>query len=207
MMYVLLGIQGSGKGTQARFLSKYLELEHISLGEYFRREVAEKTALGAVAHKYLSKGHLVPDKKVFQVVEDIFAGLGNGFIFDGFPRTLKQAEYLTNKHPVDRAIYLKLDDAIARERMKSRRICSNCRKDYNLLVNPPKVEGYCDVCNGAIVKRADDSNELIQNRLDLFHKETKPLIAYYEKIDKLSVVDAVGDIHDVFKDIIGKIGK
>jgi len=205
MIYVFLGMQGSGKGTQAKFLSKHLGLEHISLGEYFRREIAEQTQLGAIAHKYLSKGHLVPDKRVFHVVEGIFARKGKGFVFDGFPRTLQQAEYLTKKHPVDRVIYLELDDCIARERMMARRICSICKRDYNLLVNPPKIEGFCDGCRGAIIKRADDTDELIQNRLDLFHNETAPLTDYYEKIDKLSVINAVGDIHEIFEDIKDKI--
>ena len=205
MIYVFLGMQGSGKGTQAKFLSKHLGLEHISLGEYFRKEIADKTQLGAVARKYLSKGHLVPDKKVFQVLEGIFARKENGFVFDGFPRTITQAEYLTDKYSVDKVIYLKLEDTVARERMMSRRICSDCKRDYNLLVNPPKIEGYCDECNGEIIRRADDTDELIQNRLDLFQSETEPLTDYYRKINKLAIVNAVGDINDVFEDIKNKI--
>jgi adenylate kinase len=205
MIYVFLGVQGSGKGTQSKFLSDHFGLDHISLGEIFRKEIANNTELGKVAKKYLVKGGLVPDQKVLEIVDVLFIMQQKGFVFDGFPRTLRQAEYLTEKHHVDKVIYLELDDNVARERMAARRICVNCRKDYNLLVNPPKVKGKCDVCGSDIVRRADDTDELIQNRLDLFHKETKPLTEYYEKMGLLCVVNAIGDIHFIHEKILDEI--
>jgi len=205
MIYVFLGMQGSGKGTQAKFLSQHLGLEHVSLGEYFRTEMSSNTPLGVTAKQYISKGFLVPDEEVFGVINKIFMGMGKGFIFDGFPRTLPQAWYLSNLYPINKVIYLELDDNIARERMMARRICNDCKKDYNLLINPPKASSKCDICSGKIIKRADDTDELIQNRLDLFHNETKPLTDYYEKANLLTVINAVGDINDIFENIKNEI--
>jgi adenylate kinase len=206
MIYVFLGMQGSGKGTQAGFLSKHLDLEHISLGEYFRKQISKETPLGMLAHNYISKGNLVPDIEVFGIINKIFLQMKKGFVFDGFPRTLQQAWYLSNLYPIGQVVYLKLEDCVARERMMARRICDKCRRDYNLLVNPPKDINKCDVCGGAVVRRADDTDELIQNRLDLFHNETEPLTEFYQRANLLTIVNAVGDIHDIFADIKAKLG-
>jgi len=205
MIYVFLGMQGSGKGTQANFLSKHLGLEHISLGEHFRKQISNKTPLGMLAHKYISKGNLVPDVEVFSVMNKIFLQMDKGYVFDGFPRTLPQAWYLSNVCPISQVIYLKLEDCVARERMMARRICSNCKKDYNLLVTPPKEPNKCDKCEGKVIRRADDTDELIQNRLDLFHNETEPLTDFYVKSNLLTIINAVGDIHDIFADIKAKL--
>jgi adenylate kinase len=205
MIFVLLGMQGSGKGTQAKYLSEYLSLDHISLGEYFRLEMNSNTPMGLIAKQYISKGFLVPDEVVFGVINKIFMQMEKGFVFDGFPRTLHQAWYLANTYPINQVIYIELDDNIARERMMARKICSSCKTDYNLLVNPPKISNKCDICDATIIRRADDTDELIQNRLNLFHKETEPLTDFYEKSNLLTVVNAVGNISDIFSDIKQKL--
>jgi adenylate kinase len=205
MIYVLLGMQGSGKGTQAKRLSNYLGIEHINLGQYFRNEIAKKTPIGIIAYQYISQGNLVPDNIVCAVVESMFIKKYSGFVFDGFPRTIPQARYLNERHPVDKVIYLELDDSRAIRRMKARRICNSCRKDYNLLINPPKVEGVCDSCQDTVTARQDDTNELIQNRLDLFHTETKPLTDFYKNLGLLTVIDADDDINDIHKKILGHV--
>ncbi len=205
MIYVFLGIQGSGKGTQAKLLSKHLDLMHITLGDRFRQQISENTPLGKEASKYLSKGHLVPDEMVFEVVEEIFEHKKKGFVFDGFPRTLAQAEYLTEKHPVQKVIYLDLDDEVARSRMLARRICNNCKKDYNLLLKAPKNGFICDVCGGNIVKRDDDTDILINRRLELFHNETTPLIDYYRKKNLLEILNADDDIMKIHDEILNII--
>ena len=205
MIYVFLGIQGSGKGTQAKFLSNLLDLEHISLGDRFRKEITQKSDLGSTVKEYLSKGLLVPDSFVIEKIEEMFLRVVNGFVFDGFPRTIAQAEYLVNKHPIRRVIYLDLDDKFAKERMKARRICTRCKKDYNLLFNPPHIKDKCDVCGCKISPRADDTDELVQNRLDLFHKETEPLIEFFSGHSLLSTVNAIGDIQLIHKKILKEI--
>ena len=207
MLFVFLGIQGSGKGTQAKLLSQKLGLEHINLGEYFRRQIAENNPLGILAHEYLSKGHLVPDEIVCELVSKLMIKINKGFVFDGFPRTLSQAEYLHYITPVERVFYLELDDGIAKERMLARRVCSFCRKDYNLLINPPKESDICDKCGNIIVKRADDTIELIQNRLELFHNETHPLTEFYRSLDLLTVIKANADINEIHQQILSYASK
>ena len=202
MVYVFLGMQGSGKGTQAKLLSNYLKLEHINLGEFFRKQISEKTPLGLHVNEFISKGNLVPDEFVCETVSKMFILKGNGFVFDGFPRTTIQAEYLNIVYPVKKVFYLELDDLVAKERMMARRVCFNCRADYNLLSHPPKNINECDKCKGMIVKRADDTETLIQNRLDLFHNETEPLTAFYDKLGLLAKINADNCIDTIHKNIV-----
>jgi len=202
MIFVFLGIQGSGKGTQAKLLSKYLGIEHVNLGEFFRQQITEKTSLGVLVHSFISEGNLVPDELVCQIVSKLLLQKDKGFVFDGFPRTLNQAEYMNYVHPVKRVFYLELADNIARERMLARRICSECGIDYNLLIRPPKKEKICDKCGGEIIKRADDTIEFIQNRLDLFHQETQPLTDFYQNLGLLTVINANNPIESIHKLIV-----
>jgi len=202
MVFVFLGMQGSGKGTQAKLLSDFFGLEHVNLGEFFRKHISDKTPLGKLAHEYLSKGNLVPDELVCDIIGKMLLKKNNGFVFDGFPRTINQAEYLNFIYPVHKVFYLELDDARARERMMARRICAECKQDYNLLVFTPKTPDRCNICNGRLIKRADDTEELIQNRLDLFHNETQPLTSFYNELGLLSIINADSDIKYIHKQIL-----
>jgi len=202
MIVILMGIQGCGKGTQSQLLCRAKNFRHINLGELFRMHVSLETEIGKKANSYISRGLLVPDEVVYEVIESGLAEPATGKILDGFPRTLAQAEYLAQKHHIDKVISLELSDDIAKERMLARRNCSQCKKEYNLLNNPPQVAGICDICGGELECRADDKPELIQNRIDVFHKETKPLLDYYQKMGVLSIVDASGLIDDIHHEIL-----
>jgi len=202
MIVILMGIQGCGKGTQSQLLCRAKNFRHVNLGELFRMHVSLQTEIGKKADSYISKGLLVPDEVVFEVIESGLAEAATGKILDGFPRTLAQAEYLSQKHQIDKVISLELSDKIAKERMLARRNCSMCKKEYNLQNNPPKTADVCDICGGPLECRADDKPDLIDNRIDLFHKETKPLLDYYQKMGVLSIIDASGQINDIHQEIL-----
>lgn len=181
MIIVLMGIQGCGKGTQAKLLSVHKKWVHVNLGAMFRKEIKNHTPLGKHIKPILDSGQLVPDEYVFETIEKALGSRRRGFIFDGFPRTIKQAEYLVENHTLDLVIYLDLDDSIAESRMLARRICSHCHKDYNLISKPPQLENECDDCHAPLLIREDDSIEIIRKRIDLFHDQTKPLVEFFEK--------------------------
>ena len=197
MIYVFLGIQGSGKGTQAATLCKSFGYVHMNLGDLFRNHIDSMTEIGKEALSYISQGLLVPDMVVFKVVESAFKQPNKGMVLDGFPRTLQQAKYLTEHYTINKVFYLQLDDDIAMERMLARRMCNDCGGVYNILSKKPIVEGICDVCGKPLVKRADDNDIAIKNRLELFHKETMPLTDYFTKLGLLAVIDANGSIEVV----------
>jgi len=201
MIIIFMGIQGSGKGTQAQLFCKEKNYTHINLGELLRAHVSQKTDIGIKANGYISQGLLVPDEVVFEVIEDAINKPATGQVLDGFPRTTAQAEFLAKRHKIHRVIYLDLPDEKAKERMLARRSCPNCKIEYNLLSKPPQKADTCDVCGGPLVARADDTEALIQNRIDLFHQETKPLIDYYEAQGILAKVNAYGSISDIHNTI------
>ncbi len=209
MNIVLFGIQGSGKGTQAKLLSEKLAMKHINLGEMFRREIKEETEIGKIAKVYINKGNLVPDEFVYHMIDN-YVGLGiKGLIFDGFPRNKSQADYLVKHYHIDYVIYLDLDDAEAKKRISARVRCRNCHQNYNLLANAPKLDGVCDVCGGVVAPRDDDTPEAIDQRLARFHRETKSLIKYFERHKLLYKVNANDDIllvNEKILDIVNKDG-
>lgn len=202
---VLMGIQGSGKGTQARMLNKKYDFVHINIGAIFRKNIKEKTDFGLKIKKYLDSGKLVPDDFVFEMIDKHIDKKAKGFVLDGFPRTKHQADYLFERYHIDEIVYLKLDKKTALDRLTSRRICENCKADYNLKTKPPKKKGVCDYCGGKLVKRNDDSEKVIEKRFEIFEKTTKPVIDYCAKKHEINVVDAKEPPEVINKKIIQQI--
>ena len=192
MIIIMLGAPGTGKGTIAGILSKELNIPQVSTGDIFRKNIAEKTDLGRLAEGYISKGQLVPDDVTVKLVEDRLKkdDAQNGVILDGFPRTVAQAEALdailkNSNNKVDITINLTTPEEEIIERIINRRICSKCKRVYNLVLNPPKQEGICDKCGTELTARADDNEETIKSRLQTYFKQTSPLVDYYDKKDNL----------------------
>jgi len=209
---VLLGPPGSGKGTQAELLSKKYEIPHIAMGDILREEVAKKTPLGEKVNVYMSKGELVPDEIVIEVLKKRIqeADCKNGFILDGFPRTLNQAKALDNmlselNIKIDVAVYIDVPDEEIMRRLSLRRTCKVCGKVYNLHYNPPKQNGKCDVCGGELIIRNDDKPEVIKNRLRVYNERTRPLVDYYDHHKLLIRVSGVDSIDKVFHQIVEKL--
>ena len=206
---VLLGKQGAGKGTQAARLAEHYGVEHLSTGELFRASAAAGTAAGLEAKRYMDAGELVPDETVIKVVDERFTGdfLDRGFILDGFPRTLPQAEELEAvlaDHPLDAVLSLEVPTEIVLDRIAGRRVCENCGANYH--VNMPPTENWtCDECGGRVVQRDDDTEEAVQRRLEIYELETVPIIDFYDRLGKLVAVDAVGDGDEVFERLTKEI--
>lgn len=188
MNIIIMGAQGTGKGTVAGFLKERLNIPHISTGEIFRKNIKEKTELGEIAIKYADEGKLVPDEVTNKMVKNRIneADCENGFILDGYPRNLVQAEELDKmlaegNKKVDLVVYLTTPTEEIIDRVLARRECPNCKKIYNMILNKPKNGEMCDNCNVQLIKRADDTKEKLERRLDIFFKETHPVIDYYYK--------------------------
>ena len=203
MKLVFLGAPGSGKGTMASRMSEVLSIPHISTGDIFRLNISENTELGKKAKDYLTEGKLVPDEITIGMVQDRLDGVDctDGFILDGFPRTVPQAQALDSplihgNSRVDLVINLLVSEEEIFERITNRRVCSNCGAIYNLKNHPPKVEGICDVCSGKLILRKDDTPETLRSRLDTYYEQTSPLIAYYAKQGKLLKFDNAGQQND-----------
>jgi adenylate kinase len=204
---VMLGKQGAGKGTQASRVSEHFAIPHLSTGDMFRDQAASGTAFGLEAKRYMDAGELVPDEIVVGVVEECLARggrLGNGFILDGFPRTLQQAHELDrvlDGRPLDVAINIDVPRDIVLDRLAGRRVCESCQRVYHVNM-PPAHDWTCDTCGGRVVQRDDDSEEAIDRRLELYERETVPIIEYYRERGKLQVVDGVGEGDDVYERIL-----
>ena len=188
MIIIMLGAPGTGKGTIAGILTKELEIPQVSTGDIFRKHIKEQTELGKLAEKYISQGKLVPDDVTIDLVENRLkeADVQNGIILDGFPRTVKQAEELDKMlekegKQVDLVINLTTPEDEIVERIVNRRICSNCKAVYNLVLNPPKQEGICDKCGEELVQRKDDNPETVKLRFNNYIEQTSPLVDYYDK--------------------------
>ena len=209
MKIIMLGAPGAGKGTQAKMLSEKYGIPHISTGDIFRANIKNNTELGKKAKGYMDAGALVPDELVVDLVVDRIknADCIKGFILDGFPRTIPQAEALdyalnNQNEKIDYAINVDVPDDNIIQRMSGRRACVGCGATYHLVYNPPKKEGICDVCGQKLILRDDDKPETVKKRLDVYHAQTQPLIDYYEKAGKLKEVDGTQDVDKVFADIV-----
>lgn len=206
--YVIMGVQGSGKGTQAKLLADAFELEHISVGDIFRWNVQHHTKLGAQVKRIVASGHLVDDDLVEEVVRDRLAvhDWNYGFVVDGFPRNARQAEFFLESYDIDGVINLQLDDAEVARRVLARRLCGGCGLDYNLIFHRPAVDDRCDVCGGALVTRADDNPEALAVRLQAYHEQTKPLLALFERKEYVATIDAARPADEVHLDIRRRFG-
>jgi len=197
--FIIMGIQGSGKGTQAKLLAEDLDLEHISVGDIFRWNVQHHTKLGAQVKRIMASGHLVDDDLVESVVQDRLTAhdWNFGFIVDGFPRNARQAEFFLESYDIDGVINLHLPDEEVHRRVLARRLCSQCGLDYNLIAHRPQTEDTCDVCGGELVARADDNPEALAVRLSEYHNQTRPLIEIFQRKEYVATVDATRPIHEV----------
>lgn len=209
------GPQGSGKGTQAEKLVEKFNLAYIEMGGLLRKIAKEETPLAYKVSEAINvKGQLVSDEIIFQVIDNYLKGIGRleGILFDGFPRTLSQAEYferyLQNKgKKFDVVIFLTLPREVTFKRLMGRRICEKCGSTYNVLTKPPKKEGICDNCGGKLIIRADETPEKIEKRLNQFEKLTKPLMEFYKSKDILEEVDGDQSIEAVFEEILARLKK
>jgi adenylate kinase len=206
--YVIMGIQGSGKGTQAKLLSEAFDLVHISVGDIFRWNVQYHTKVGAQVRRTMAEGALVEDDLVASIVRDRLAlhDWNYGFVVDGFPRNVRQAEFFLESYDIDAVIVLDLpDDAVVR-RVLARRLCSQCGLDYNLMAHRPKVADTCDVCGGSLVVREDDNPEALAARTRDYHEKTKPILELFERKEFVVTVDATRSVADVQAEIRQQLG-
>ncbi|MCD6141660.1 adenylate kinase [Candidatus Acetothermia bacterium] len=202
---ILLGPPGAGKGTQAKRIVEKTGLLHLSTGDILRDEVARGTELGKQAKAYMDRGDLVPDELIIGMIRGRIEN-ADGFILDGFPRTVAQAEALEQITPVDVVIDIELERDEVIRRLSSRRVCRNCGRIYNLISNPPKVDGKCDACGGELYQRDDDRPEVIENRYDVYTSSTAPLIEFYRSRGLLVEVDGKADPDAIFARIMEIIG-
>lgn len=209
MNLILLGAPGAGKGTQAELLVKQLGIPAISTGNMLREAMANGTELGKKAKKYMDEGALVPDELILGIVADRVAqpDCEKGFILDGVPRTLAQAEALEAKGvKIDHVVSIEVDDAAIEGRMTGRRVCAKCGASYHIVANPPKQEGVCDSCGGSLVIRKDDKPETVRHRLEVYHASTEVLKDFYGKLGRLRIVNGNQPIGDANEDILKAIG-
>lgn len=214
MKIIMLGAPGAGKGTQAKKIAEKYGIPHISTGDIFRANIKNGTELGKKAKSYMDQGLLVPDELTCDLVVDRISqpDAAGGYVLDGFPRTIPQAEALTKAldakgEKIDFAIDVTVPDDHIITRMSGRRACLKCGATYHIKYNPPKQEGICDTCGSELVLRDDDKPETVQKRLDVYHEQTQPLIDYYTKAGALFHVDGTQDIDKVFADITARLGE
>jgi len=212
MKLILLGPPGVGKGTQAQLLSEEYGIPQISTGDILRAAIRSGTGLGKRANEYMSKGELVPDDIMLGLIREQLFGEEplDGFILDGFPRTLMQAKALNEMfaeydQTPDAVLSLEAEEELIMKRLSSRRICRNCGAVYNLITKPPKTEDLCDICNGPLYQRDDDKIETIKNRLEVYKKQTEPLIDFYQSTGLLISVQSSGSPQEVHRIITTKL--
>ena len=213
MKIIMLGAPGAGKGTQAKMLAEKYGIPHVSTGDIFRANIKNQTELGMEAKKYIDQGLLVPDELTVKILLDRVAkdDCKNGYVLDGFPRTIPQAEVLDKavselNESIDFAINVDVKDENIIRRMSGRRACLKCGATYHIEHIPPKQEGICDTCGSELVLRDDDKPETVKKRLEVYHEQTQPLIDYYNKKGILREVDGSQDMKDVFNAIVSILG-
>ena len=209
MKIIMLGAPGAGKGTQAKMISKKYDIPHISTGDIFRANIKEGTELGKKAKEYMDQGLLVPDELTVDLVVDRLQkdDCSKGFILDGFPRTIAQAEALKNANQgLDFAINVNVPDENIINRMEGRRACVGCGATYHVVYNPTKVDNVCDACGKELILRDDDKPETVKKRLNVYHDQTQPLIDYYAEVGILKTVDGTQNMEDVFNAIVTILG-
>lgn len=211
---ILLGPPGAGKGTQAVKIVEKYNIPHISTGDIFRENIKNETELGNRAKAYMDRGELVPDELVVEIATDRLTkdDCKNGFLLDGFPRTIFQAEKLDEflaqrGEKIDKVINIDVEKDALVKRITGRRVCKSCGASYHMVNIPPKKDGVCDLCNGELIQRADDTEETVLNRIDVYNKQTKPLVDYYDKAGVIINIDGNKDLDDVLADIVKGLGK
>lgn len=207
MRLIMLGPPGAGKGTQAKLLQDRFHIPQVSTGDILREAVKEGTKLGLQAKKYMDAGELVPDEVILGLIKERLGkeDCADGFILDGFPRTIAQAEALESLTQIDAVISIEVDPEELVRRLSSRRLCVSCGRDYNLISSPPKVEGKCDVCGGNLYQRDDDKEETIYNRFRVYESQTKPLKDYYAAKGLLKQIDGGRGVEEIFQVILDSL--
>lgn len=213
MKLIIIGAPGAGKGTQAEKLSEKLNIPHISTGDIFRSNISDNTQIGKQVRAYIDKGNLVPDELTIEIVKRRLQekDCANGFILDGFPRTIPQAEYLDKAADelnvsIDAVLDIVVSDKEVIKRISGRRVCPSCGMSYHISNIPPLVEGICDVCHSHIEIRDDDKEEILVERLKVYHEQTEPVINYYQKNGKLVVVNGRESLEDTTADVFKALG-
>ena len=208
MKLILLGAPGAGKGTQSAFIKDALKVPVISTGNLLREAIAQGTELGKQAKAYMDNGQLVPDELIIGLVKEKLEShdCDNGAIFDGFPRTVAQAEAMAAFSTVDVALSFEVPDEVIIKRMAGRRTCPKCHAVFHVEDNPPKVEGICDICGEALSIRHDDDPEVVAQRLNVYHEQTEPVKGYYEQLGKLKSVVGVGPVDEIRSNVFAVLG-
>lgn len=205
MNIIMLGAPGAGKGTQAEIISKDLGIPTISTGDIIRAALKNGTEMGLKAKSFIDKGHLVPDEVVIGIVTERIKqdDCQNGFILDGFPRTIAQAEALDKSDiKIDHVVDIEVDDELIYKRMSGRRVCEKCAKVYNVNTDrKPRIDGKCDVCAGTLIQRMDDNEETVRERLKVYYEQTHELKDYYDKRGLRGVIDGMKSLQDITKEI------
>jgi adenylate kinase len=209
VILVFLGPPGAGKGTQAKLLSQRMGFLHLSTGDLLREAVKNQTPLGKKAKEYMDRGELVPDELIVQLIEETMPKDGN-VILDGFPRTVNQAlaleEMLRVKgEKISKVLFFDVPDEVIIDRLSGRRVCSKCGAVYHVKYNPPKVEGVCDLCSGTLVQRDDDKEEVVRKRLEVYRKQTQPLIEFYQDRGIIYRLDAGKGVEELFEEVKGLV--
>jgi adenylate kinase len=205
MNIVIMGVQGSGKGTQAKKLAELKGWKHINIGQLFRAEMSGGTATGKEAKQYITSGELVPDEITFRIFANAAPFGASELILDGFPRTVPQTQYLLEHYKIDMIIVLDLSEAEAVKRISARRNCSNCGGDYNVLYKKPQKEGICDTCGGELVTREDDKPKEVQRRIDIYLAQAKKLLDFFEGKVQITKIDASQSIGEIFNQLVKEV--